>query len=77
MVKKYTLHLDALVVIGLLFLASVLANIFLIKMNSDTGKQLIDVQSELILSQLNLSSSNEELAACQKKLDINTNKLQN
>ena len=72
MVKKYTLHLDALVIICFLFLASVLANIYLIKINSSTGKQLIDAQSELLLSQLNLSSRNEELAACQKKLESNT-----
>ncbi len=71
MVKKYTLHLDALVIICLLFLASVLANIYLIKINSNTSKQLIDAQSELLLSQLNLSSRNEELSACQKILDSN------
>ncbi len=71
MAKKYTLHLDALVIICLLFLASILANIYLIKINSNTGKQLIDAQSELLLSQLNLSSRNEELTACQKKLDSN------
>ena len=34
MVKKYTLHLDALIIICLLFMASVFANIYLIKLNS-------------------------------------------
>ena len=70
MVKKYTLHLDALIIICLLFMASVLANIYLIKINSNTGKQLIDAQSELLLSQLNLSSRDKELVEC-KKLDSN------
>ena len=69
MVKKYTLHLDALIIICLLFLASVFANIYLIKLNSNTGKELINVKSELLLSKMNLSSRNKELAACKQKLD--------
>jgi hypothetical protein len=69
MVKKYTLHLDALIIICLLFLASVFANIYLIKLNSNTGKELINAKSRLLMSQLNLSSRNKELAECKKKLD--------
>ena len=69
MVKKYTLHLDALIVVFLLFLASVLANIYLIQVSSSTGKQLVDMRIELLLSQFNLNSRNEELAVCLSKLD--------
>lgn len=71
MVKKYTLHLDALIIICLLFLASVFANIYLIKINSNTGKELINLKSKLLLSQLNLSSRDKELAVCKKQLDVN------
>ena len=71
MAKKYTLHLDALIVIGVLFLASVLANIYIIKVNDNSGKQLLDMQSKLVITQLNLRSSNEELALCLSKSDSN------
>lgn len=69
MTKKYTINIDALVIIGALFLGSVLANIYLVQMNSKTGKKLLDAQGELALQTLNTSTARAELKACQAKLD--------
>ncbi len=72
MTKKYSLHLDAIIVIGALFFASVMANIYLIQGNSKTEKVLLDTQSELTLTQLNLATRNGELKVCIKDKDALT-----
>ncbi len=68
--KKYSINLDALLVISLLFLVSVLANIYLVLENRETGKNLLDMEMDLVLNQLEAASTKGELAKCTREKSL-------
>jgi hypothetical protein len=67
--KKYTLHLDAVIVVGLLFVLCIGANIFQRKLHGDLHKKNIALISELTNTQLELIDSKVLFKECDSKDD--------
>ncbi len=67
MKKQFTIHLDALLVIALLFLVSVGFNILQAKQVSELGKQTIDQQFEILQKVAQIAHQQQQLQALEKQ----------
>ena len=67
--KKYILHLDAIVVVVILFILCISANIIQRKLHLDLHKENIALKSQLTNTQLELISSKASLKQCSEKAD--------
>jgi hypothetical protein len=64
--KKFSINLDALIVVCVLFLISMIGNIFVAQVNRDMGDQLLEVHSQLAITQLQLATTKREKAECER-----------
>lgn len=69
--KKYILHLDAIIVVVILFILCICANIIQRKLHGDLHKENIALISQLTNTQLELINSNASLKQCSAKDDTN------
>lgn len=72
--KSYKLHIDALIVIGGLFVASVVANIFLLQKYSAAADLTIKQELTIMVNELNLSSQAAYIKKFQEQCDVDINK---
>lgn len=66
--KTFTLHLDALIVIAVLFLASFGGNIFVYLKLQEIQRQNVDVRAGNLLYQMNTESLQTALDECQARV---------
>ena len=69
--KKYILHLDAIIVVFILFVLCISANIIQRKLHGDLHKENIALISQLTNTQLELIDSKSSLKQCSGKDDAN------
>jgi|GEM_PF-3449847 hypothetical protein len=69
--KKYILHLDAIIVVIILFVLCISANIFQRKLHGDLHKENIALISQLTNTQLELIESKSSLKQCSGKDNVN------
>ncbi len=62
--KKYTLHLDAAIFLGLIFLASIMGNILMLREVERVTKENVDVKAGNMLYRMNNESMDTSLQEC-------------
>ena len=72
--KSYKLHIDALIVIGGLFVASVVANIVLLQKYSAAADLTVKQELTIMVNELNLSSQAAYIKKLQEQCDVDINK---
>ena len=68
--KKFTLHLDALIVVFILFVLCIAGNIYQRKIHGDLHKQNIALITELTDKKLSLIGKEKLLKNCESDLEI-------
>ena len=69
--KKYTLNLDAIIIIVILFVLCISANIFQRKLHGDLHKENIALISQLTNTQLELINNKASLKKCNGQNEVN------
>lgn len=68
--KKITLHLDAVIVMALLFLLSCAGSVYLLMDLTKLNKQMEKMQMQMLVDDLNLSSQKVYIKKIQKECGI-------
>lgn len=67
--RKFTIHLDAIIVISLLFLCSTALNILLIKESSSLGDKIFGQELKLLENEMNLDSQKRYIEKLRKQIN--------
>lgn len=68
--KKFTLHLDALIVVFILFVLCIVGNIYQRKLHGDLHKQNIALITELTNKKIALIENETLLSDCESSVEI-------